>query len=344
MQSNLYIPKKITVGFQKRSDTYTGKLGFVTYTDDKGVFRQENSWNGWRDKKIAPIEVDNVPSRFVFNKDVSRSGHWSDVTKVRIYDTRDFEFEIDVSNMMYILMHSDISKRDIIEECVFAWSGKNLTLIPVNSEEYRNSVENTRKLNTKFSLKDLVLGYTYSTKKFGDVVYLGSHEWSEKKYSSNMVESVGKKHIFYVNKKYYDKFLPLTGSDLVEAITNEVHSEYATLVDQLYKSPYMKKSGKFTIKKGFDSIGFKKTAYSSFKVEIKGNHFDVNEVELYQVNGIPKFKKESNYWTRNDYEREMKEKKINIKDMNQVKDFFESKGFGELYYTDENGNQKKFSN
>lgn len=115
MQSNLYIPKKITVGFQKRSDTYTGKLGFVTYTDDKGLFRQENSWNGWRDKKIAPIEVDNVPSRFVFNKDVSRSGHWSDVTKVRIYDTRDFEFEIDVSNMMYILMHSDISK-DILSE------------------------------------------------------------------------------------------------------------------------------------------------------------------------------------------------------------------------------------
>ena len=106
----------------------------------------------------------------------------------------------------------------------------------------------------------------------------------------------------------------------------------------------MKKSGKFTIKKGFDSIGFKKTAYSSFKVEIKGNHFDVNEVELYQVNGIPKFKKESNYWTRNDYEREMKEKKINTKDMNQVKDFFESKGFGDLYYTDENGNQKKFKN
>ena len=129
-------------------------------------------------------------------------------------------------------MHSDISKRDIIEECVFTWSGKNLTLIPVNSEEYRNSVENTRKLNTKFSLKDLVLGYTYSTKKFGDVVYLGSHEWSEKKYSSNMVESVGKKHIFYDMES--KNFVVPTVSTLAKVVVEEVHNDFADINDRKF--------------------------------------------------------------------------------------------------------------
>ncbi|NCQ51826.1 hypothetical protein GW796_08025 [archaeon] len=205
---NLYIPKKIKVGFQKRSDTFTGKLGFITYIDDKGLLRQENSWNGWRDQSIPDIEYSNEPhSNFVFNKDIKRSSSFSEVTKVRIYDTRDFEFEIDVSNMMYILMHSDISKRDIAEDCVFAWNGKRLVLIPVNSEEYRSSVINTKKQNSKFSLKDLKVGSTYSTKKGKDVVYLGYHEWAEEKYRT--FESVGKKHIFYQDVSYGNKYFTL---------------------------------------------------------------------------------------------------------------------------------------
>ena len=31
-------------------------------------------------------------------------------------------------------MHSDVSKRDIVEEMVYAWNGKDLVLLPVNSE------------------------------------------------------------------------------------------------------------------------------------------------------------------------------------------------------------------
>ena len=52
-----YIPKTIQVGFQKRKDTYTGKLGYVTYMDDKGVLRQEKSWSGWRDHSIKVLKV-----------------------------------------------------------------------------------------------------------------------------------------------------------------------------------------------------------------------------------------------------------------------------------------------
>ena len=36
MKSNIFIPKKINVGYQNRSDTYTGKLAYVIYYDEKG--------------------------------------------------------------------------------------------------------------------------------------------------------------------------------------------------------------------------------------------------------------------------------------------------------------------
>jgi hypothetical protein len=36
MKNNLFIPKKIKVGFQNRTDTYTGKLGYVIHQDENG--------------------------------------------------------------------------------------------------------------------------------------------------------------------------------------------------------------------------------------------------------------------------------------------------------------------
>ena len=64
------VPSKIKVGFQKRSDTYTGMLGFVITNNGK-TWQCEKSWNGWIDEKIPAQEYDNVPtSGFVLNKKV----------------------------------------------------------------------------------------------------------------------------------------------------------------------------------------------------------------------------------------------------------------------------------
>lgn len=347
MKSNLYIPKSIKVGFQKRSDTFTGKLGFVTYIDDKGLLRQENSWNGWRDKAIEAVEYTNEPrSNFVFNKDINRSGHWSDVTKVRIFDTRDFEFEIDVSNMMYILMHSDISKRDIAEDCVFAWNGKNLILLPVNSDEYRNSVVNTKKQNSTFSFKNLVLGHTYSTKKEGDIIYLGHHEWSQMKYVGNgkIRESVGKKHIFYHNKSYGDKFVSFEAKDIAEEISSEISPKYADLVQELHKTSYIQKTGKFSVTKGFSQTGYKRSGYDMYKVMVKEKANENEPYKLFTViysvnNEEPQITstKEINHWKYDSFNDEIKKQKIDMKNPEKIKEFFISKGFGVLSYKKSTG-------
>lgn len=47
--TQLFIAKKIKVGFNKRNDTYTGKLGYVIGFNGK-KWRKEPSWESWREK------------------------------------------------------------------------------------------------------------------------------------------------------------------------------------------------------------------------------------------------------------------------------------------------------
>lgn len=71
MKRNIFIPQIINVGYQNRSGTYTGKLAYIIYYDEKGKLWKEASWNSWRDEKIPNEEFDNVPTTgFVLNKKV----------------------------------------------------------------------------------------------------------------------------------------------------------------------------------------------------------------------------------------------------------------------------------
>lgn len=47
MNSKLFIAEKVKVGFNPRTDTYSGKLGYVIGFDGK-KWRKEPSWDGWR--------------------------------------------------------------------------------------------------------------------------------------------------------------------------------------------------------------------------------------------------------------------------------------------------------
>ena len=241
MQSNLYIPKTIKVGFQERNGTFTGKLAYIVYIDEKGVTRKEKSWNGWRDKNIDVLEIDNTPrNNYVFNKGIQRCSHHfgSGRSVIRVYDPRDFEFEISVDNLIGILMHSDVSKRDIVEDCVFAWAGKDLVLLPVNSEEYKSSVEYTKKQSKKVSARDLKQGFTYVQKKNPEpLVYIGYHMW----YADNgrwatfqQTVKKGKKHVFYDTVN--DSFVIPTIGTFAECISEEIHNDFPNIVDKFVGS------------------------------------------------------------------------------------------------------------
>jgi hypothetical protein len=251
MHGTLYIPDTITIGFQPRGDTYTNKLGYVIYTDEKGKLRKEASWQSWRDHNIAPVTFNNTAQQgFTFNKGVQRDGHWgSGRSVIRVYDQRDFEFEISIDNLIGILMHADVSKRDITEPCVFAWSGTELILLPTNSVEYQESLQHTAKQHQKFSARDLVVGYTYSIKKNNDkVVYLGRFDrynietLRDPASSQGYFVSIGtqqsskktKKHAFY-NLKYKQIEIKEPMSYISHVEVEDVHPQHAEMMDMYYQ-------------------------------------------------------------------------------------------------------------
>jgi len=177
--SNIFIPQKLKVGFNNRDGTYTGKLAYVIYYDNAGKLRKQISWENWRDKNIEPLEIDNTPiSGFVLNKKVGGYQDYYNMrqTYIRVYDPRDFEFEITVPNLLYILENtSSIKGKGLEGDFVYGWDGTDLLLIPTSAPEYK---EFTNRANTLYndkpiSAKDLKVGYTYYKIDGTPLVYIG---------------------------------------------------------------------------------------------------------------------------------------------------------------------------
>ena len=193
MTSNIFIPKKLNVGFQNRNDTYTKKLAYVIYYDEKGKLRKQASWESWRDKKIDPIEYDNEPTEgFVLNKNVGGYAYHWDARKsyIRVFDPRGFEFEITLPNLLYILENTNsIKGKGLDGKFVYGWDGKDLVLIPVESPEYKQMQEMTTKLYASDTIKpgDLKVGCVYLTAKGERYVFMGNH--TEYTYRSNHIGS-----------------------------------------------------------------------------------------------------------------------------------------------------------
>lgn len=261
MNHDLFIPSKLRVGFVEDESTFTGKLAYVIYYDEKGKIRKETSWENWRDKKIEALELDNTPMLgYMLNRGVERYGyHGSGRSMIRVHDPRDFEFEISIDNLVGILMNNDVSKRDIQGECVFAWAGPELILLPTNSEEYKSSQRYTEKQSLKVSTKDLIKGATYVKKKDPEKTeyrYLGYFEWFDYMENTSLRQTVkkGKKHLFYKQEQkrnehyqlideYQTVIAPMNTSLLSECLSPDIDENYPMVRKQFEDSVH---SAEFT--------------------------------------------------------------------------------------------------
>ena len=245
METQLYIPKKIKVGYQKREDTYSKRLAYIIYFDDKGKLRKETSWQGWRDHKIEPEDYDNVPTaELVLNKDIKRynwSHFSSNRTMIRVYDPRGIEFEITTDNLIGILMNSDCSKRGLSGEYVYAWSGPELVLLPTSCEEYEKATNYTVLQAAKVGVKDLVPGCSYKTKKENDLVYVGKYMWYEFNnwYRTDKPNTrAGKKHYIFTGDDG-KTFLLKSGLDFLAVKNSDaLVSNFAEIIEKFQKNPH----------------------------------------------------------------------------------------------------------
>lgn len=240
MNSSIFLPQKIRVGYQERKDTYTGQLAYVIYYDQKNKLRKETSWQSWRDEKIEPNDFDNIPtSGFVLNKKVGDYvSDWNHrQAYVRIYDPRNFEFEITIPNLLYILENANSIKGKGLEgDFVYGWDGKELLLIPVESPDYVALTNYSAMLVNpeKFSAKNMIPGATYLTNKNKRLIYLGRFDYHDVQDRDIKSVKVTKKYFFVEeeNQKHYDFMTSLSGK-LVKCESSDPVGNYADLMDAL---------------------------------------------------------------------------------------------------------------
>lgn len=246
--TKMFVPTKVKVGYQERTGTYTGKLAYVIYFDNKGKLRKEASWEGWRDKKIDPVEFENVPTTgFVLNKGVGGVGYsrWDSRNEyIRVYDPRDFEFEISVANLLFILQEtSSIKGKGLEGEFVYAWDGTELVLLPVGCAEYVACTEHTLRQDKKVVAKDVKPGFSYVMKNGTNVMYLGKFPYNNIAYYQDTFVGSTTRHVFLdldnPNPPHGVPYITDSGfTKLAESVSVSALPTYPDELDRFQKSKY----------------------------------------------------------------------------------------------------------
>lgn len=240
MNSSIFVPKTINVGYQNRSGTYTGKLAYVIYYDEKGKLRKEASWNSWRDDKIPNDEFENVPTEgFVLNK---KAGDYSTGwdhrhAYCRVYDPRGFEFEITIENLLYILENANCIKGKGLEgKFIYGWDGKDLVLMPVESPDYKQISEFNKIIhnNETIKAKDLIIGATYLTKDNENWIYIGKFDVYDQ--YGNWENNKGK-HFWFWSGSYFEHYRSMPKNKFIKCIDDKCNEKYANIFDKLEGEP-----------------------------------------------------------------------------------------------------------
>lgn len=281
--NNIFIPKKINVGYQNRSDTYTGRLAYIIYYDQRGKLRKEASWRNWRDESIPNDEFDNIPTTgFVLNKKVGdySSGWDHRHAYCRVYDPRNFEFEITIENLLYILENtSSIKGKGLEGEFVYGWDGKDLVLMPVGSPDYKQISEYNEIVHNKQSVKakELIMGATYLSKENDEQIYMGKFDhygwngtlegkmfwFAYKQYDYSYVS--GEKEY---SKDFHWRFVAhknLSNNKFIKCIDSECTLDYADIFQHMegdsQYSPYDESKDTFV-----------QYTLEEFRLHVKNNH------------------------------------------------------------------------
>lgn len=249
--NQLFIPNTIKVGYNDRDDTYTGKLAYIIYIDEKGKVRKETSWNNWCDHRLGDDSYENVPTEgFVINKNVGGySTGWNHrQSYIRVYDPRGFEFEITLENLLFIIENTSlITGKGIEGEFVYGWDGKDLVLIPCKSTDYLKIKEYNELIRSDFKLtaKTIKVGATYRNDKEVDLVYIGRYDKYENYSSFKEIEINSNEYEITSDKKgkkywFYDleskDFLDYSSLNKFKMLVNDEPLENTSqLMDNLLK-------------------------------------------------------------------------------------------------------------
>lgn len=219
MKSSLHL----TIGFQSRSDTYSGMLGFIVPTSEE---KSNKNFTRWVDQKIPLKRIINEPiPGFVFNKNIKRNFTYSTSEKMRVFHPEGFEFEITMNNLSFIIANANINAQEIMSPCVLAWFRGSVHLVPVNTEEGQEII----KVNAlEKEVSHLSVGEIIEIKK-KQYIYLGNRNYL----------GISKHTLFNIKDKNYHSF-----SKLPEYTSLNKKEDASHYISQLTKLDSIRKSNK----------------------------------------------------------------------------------------------------
>lgn len=177
------------------------------------------------DPTIEPVEFENVPIEgFVLNKKAGGySSGWNHrQTVCRVYDPRGWEFEISISNLLYILeSNNSIKGKGLDGKFVYSWDGKDLVLLPVDSPDYEEIDEFNKKIKSGLNVKqdDLEEGRVYLTKSGTKILYLG-----ERYAINNSTKLYHNKVYLYLKTEYLERYEDHHLKTYINSYVNVVNS------------------------------------------------------------------------------------------------------------------------
>ncbi len=173
---NIKIPENWYLGCNRNQNGIP--LGFIVPDGtDQQADKRKATVNRWVSgvNGLNPTTIENRPLvGFRIARSLRRMGWRGANTFIRVEDPRGFELEITAQNMIMLTDACTLENGDILEECVWARDGSTNVLLPVNSAPYLEAVENTRRANSKVSLREVSIGDVIRTNK--DILgeYMGS--------------------------------------------------------------------------------------------------------------------------------------------------------------------------
>ena len=162
---NIYIPENIIT-------CTDGEFSFVTCKNSCNNIINEKVYNYYLNQQVANINtIDNtIISEFTLDIDKG----FSTEHKVFIKDPRGFIVPIYIENFLDILKYCSYNHetRQLSGEFVYGLYTNTLTIIPVNSEEYKKALDFYN--STQLSISECIPGKYYKFNDTDELLYLGN--------------------------------------------------------------------------------------------------------------------------------------------------------------------------
>lgn len=160
---NLIEVENLTIGFNYRNDTYSGKLAFISYSNNGESLFNNSAFSRWVDKRIPLLKIkNNAVNGFVLSKANLHHLYNRSIGYTRVFHPEGFDFEIPLDNFYYLMQHTLIDRGQINSECriYFSEDGKPWILNneAINSNNFIVKKVSGDYFSKNLNIKDLHVG------------------------------------------------------------------------------------------------------------------------------------------------------------------------------------------